>query len=244
MRGRVPPRPLKEIGEACVRVFLDKGYRTAGISDVAKALGLSHGAIYTYADSKQALLYLALLRVLDPESLETMDLPVKLPEPDQIVATVDRWAARQRDFDTLAETLRRPGQGSAEQGSAEQGSAVEELRGIVGEIYDFIDKNRLILRLFERCSQDLPVLTQWYFVERRRGIFAALSEFLSTRIEAGLLRPVPDVPTAARFIIETIAWFAMHRHGDPDSAMLTDEDCRRTVCHLVPAAFLPSGEPR
>jgi hypothetical protein len=200
---------------------------------------LSHGAIYTYADSKQALLYLALLRVLEPEALETMDLPVKLPEPDAIVATVDRWAARQRDFDKLAETLRESGQGAVEQGSAEQ-----ELRIIVGEIYDFIDKHRVTLRLFERCSQDLPVLTQWYFVERRRGLLAALGEFLSTRIEAGLLRPVPDVPTAARFIVETIAWFAMHRHGDPDSAMLTDEDCRRTVCHLVPAAFLPSGEPR
>jgi AcrR family transcriptional regulator len=234
MRGRVPPRPLKEIGEACVQVFLDKGYRTAGITDVAKALGLSHGAIYTYADSKQALLYLALVRVLEPEALETMDLPVKLPEPDRIVATVDRWAARQSGLDLLTEPPRRPDPGGAEQ----------ELGEVVEQIYDFIDKNRVILRLFERCSEDLPVLTQWYFVERRRGLLAALGEFLNARIEAGLLRPVPDVPTAARFIVETIAWFAMHRHGDPDSAMLTDEDCRRTVRHLVPAAFLPSGEPR
>ncbi|HEY3872540.1 MAG TPA: TetR/AcrR family transcriptional regulator [Actinocrinis sp.] len=234
MRGRVPPRPLKEIGGACVRVFLDKGYRTAGITDVAKALGLSHGAIYTYADSKQALLYLALVRVLEPEALETMDLPVKLPEPDRIVATVDRWAARQSGLDLLTEPPRRPDPGGAEQ----------ELGEVVEQIYDFIDKNRVILRLFERCSEDLPVLTQWYFVERRRGLLAALGEFLNARIEAGLLRPVPDVPTAARFIVETIAWFAMHRHGDPDSAMLTDEDCRRTVRHLVPAAFLPSGEPR
>jgi hypothetical protein len=52
---------------------------------------------------------------------------------------------------------------------------------------------------------------------------------------------MPDVPVAARFIVETIAWFAMHRHGDADSAMLTDEDCRRTVRHLVPAAFRPAG---
>jgi hypothetical protein len=40
--------------------------------------------------------------------------------------------------------------------------------------------------------------------------------------------------------VETIAWFAMHRHGDPDSAMLDDDACRRTVRHLLLTAFLPA----
>jgi AcrR family transcriptional regulator len=234
MRGRVQPRPLSEIAEACVRVFTGKGFRTAGISDVAKALGLSHGAVYTYADSKQALLYLALLRVLDPSALESLELPVKAPSPETLVATVEGWTKRQPGFERLAEALRRPASGSAR----------EELSTIVEEIYDFVADNRLVLTMFERCAEDLPALAQWYFVERRRGLFAALVEFLEARISAGTLRPVPDVPTAARFIAESVAWFALHRHGDPDSAMLTDEDSRRTVCDLVPAAFLPSGEPR
>ena len=228
------PRPLSEIAEACVRVFTNKGFRTAGISDVAKALKLSHGAVYTYAESKQALLYLALLCVLDPSALESMDLPVKEPSPEAIVQTVEGWAGRQRGFDRLAEALR----------SSVSGSAQEELGVIVEEIYDIIAENRLVLTVFARCSEDLPALAQWYFVERRRGLLAALAEFLEARIAAGLLRPVPDVPTAARFIVESIAWFAMHRHGDPDSAMLTDADSRRTVRDLVPAAFLPSGDPR
>jgi hypothetical protein len=38
---------------------------------------------------------------------------------------------------------------------------------------------------------------------------------------------VPDTPAAARYINETIAWFAMHRHGDPESAVLDDDTCRR-----------------
>lgn len=234
MRGRIRPRPLTEIAEACTRVFLDKGYRPAGISDVAKALRLSHGAVYTYADSKQALLYLALLRVLDPSALESMPLPVKAPSPDEIVATVEGWVARQRGFDVLAESMRRP----------VSAAAYDELGAIVEEIYDFIAGNRLVLSLFARCSEELPALAQWYFVERRRGLFAALAEFLDARISAGLLRPVPDVPTAARFIVESIAWFAMHRHGDPDSAMLTDDNARSTVRALVPAAFLPIGDAR
>lgn len=240
MRGRVPPRPLSEIAEACVRVFISQGFRTAGISDVAKALKLSHGAVYTYADSKQSLLYLALLRVLDPSALESMELPVKMPAPETVLAVVEEWAGRQRGFDRLAEVLQRPVSGSARSGQ----SAQEELGAIVEEIYDFIAQNRIVLSMFERCAEDLPELAQWYFVERRRGLLVALGEFLEARISAGLLRPVPDVPTAARFIIESIAWFALHRHGDPDSAMLTDENSRSTVRALVPAAFLPIGDSR
>ena len=60
MRGR-KARPLAEVAEAAGLVFTDKGFGDAGISDVAAALGLSHGALYTYVESKQALLYLALL---------------------------------------------------------------------------------------------------------------------------------------------------------------------------------------
>jgi hypothetical protein len=52
-----------------------------------------------------------------------------------------------------------------------------------------------------------------------------------------MLRQVPSVPVAARFIVETVAWFAMHRHGDADSAMLSDTDGRRSVQDLVAAAF-------
>ena len=37
------------------------------------------------------------------------------------------------------------------------------------------------------------------------------------------------------------AWFAMHLHSDPDSAMLDDAACRRTVRHLLLAAFLPAA---
>lgn len=80
---------------------------------------------------------------------------------------------------------------------------------------------------------------QFWFVQRRRGHFDALSTYLRKRIRSGHLRDVPDVPTAARFIAETVAWFAWHRLGDADSAMLTDDQCRATVRHLLLNAFVP-----
>jgi len=53
---------------------------------------------------------------------------------------------------------------------------------------------------------------------------------------------VPDIPAAARYIIETVAWFAMHCHGYADSAVLDGDACRPTVRHLLLAAFLPLPE--
>lgn len=215
-------------------MFTVKGFRPAGISDVATELGLSHGAVYTYANSKQALFYLALLRVLDPSAVEELQAPVATPQPDEIVDMVRKWAVRDADVSALADALDRTKR-------APETPVELELQAIVDQLYSFIERHRTTLRLVERCAAELPELAQWYFVESRRGTLARLGEFLTARIEAGVLSPVPDVPVAARFIVETVAWFAMHRHGDPDSAMLTDEDCRRTVRQLVPAAFLPAG---
>ena len=156
---------------------------------MAKALGLSHGAVYTYADSKQALLYLALLRALDPEAVDGLSVPVAAPRADAIVDVVLKWAARDGSVNTLADALSRPMQGP-------EVSVESELLALVNQLYSFIENHRTTLRLVERCSAELPELAQRYFVESRRGTLARIGEFLSVRIEAGVLRPVPDVPAA------------------------------------------------
>lgn len=230
MRGRVPARPLAEVADAAVRVFIAKGFRSAGISDVARELGLSHGAVYTYADSKQSLLYLALLRVMDPEATAALEIPVVTPPTERIVEALKAWSAARGGLGALESALATDPAPSAEQ-------ARDGLARVVEELYAFIEDNRLALKLFDSCSADLPELAEWFYVDTRRGLLEALGTYLRTRIQAGVLRPVPSVPVAARFIVETIAWFAMHRHGDPDSAMLSDADCRRTVQDLVAAAF-------
>lgn len=232
MRGRVPIRPLEEIADAAVRVFLARGFRPAGISDVAAALGLSHGAVYTYVKSKQALLHLALTRVLRPDAVAGLAVPVPTPTAEEVIALVESWANDQAALPLLAR---------AAAGTSGLSPAAE-LTSVVDELYAFIEQNRMALQLVEGCAEQLPELAQWYFVQRRRAMVEQVGAYLAARIAAGLLRPVPDVPVAARFIVETVAWFAMHRHGDPDSRMLSDDDCRRTVRHLLIAAFPTSEE--
>jgi AcrR family transcriptional regulator len=220
---------LGEVADAAVRVFTAKGFRAAGISDVAGELGLSHGAVYTYADSKQALLHLALLRVLEPEAVAGLAIPVVAPPNERAVDVVKRWAAGQSGLGGI--------EGAAQVPVDSTAVAREELAEVVDGLYSFIEEHRVALKLVESCSADLPELAAGYFVETRRGLLDVLGDYLRVRIEAGVLRAVPDVPVAARFVVETVAWFAMHRHDDPDSAMLSDDDCRRGVRDLVAASF-------
>lgn len=202
-------------------MFIRKGYRAAGISDVSTALGLSHGAVYTYAKSKEALLYLALLRLARPDALAELEIPVPAPTPDEIVAVIDGL-------------YEMPGA----LGGQRAVPVAEEFGAILDELYGFMARNRTLLALIARCARDLPELHEFFFVRRRRATLAAIGDYLRDRIESRAMRPVPDVPTSARFIVETIAWFAMHRLGEPDSAMLDDETCRSTVRHLLLTAFL------
>ncbi|MEU4672605.1 helix-turn-helix domain-containing protein [Amycolatopsis sp. NPDC023774] len=224
----MPARPVGEIAEAAARVFVAKGYQAAGVSDVSAALGLSHGAVYTYAKSKEALLYLALLRLIRPDALDSLATPVPTPAPEEIVALIDGWATDDSGLPALAASARR-----------RQRPVADELGAIVDELYGFIERNRHLLALVERCAADLPELAQYYFVQRRRGMLDTLAGYLTRRIRSGALNAVPDVPAAARFIVETVAWFAWHRLGDPDSARLDDDACRATVRHLVLAALVP-----
>jgi AcrR family transcriptional regulator len=69
----VPRRPTpeeraaqrrEEIIDAAARVFATKGYYAAGISDIAADLGVAHGTLYRYFNSKQEIAERLLDRVL------------------------------------------------------------------------------------------------------------------------------------------------------------------------------------
>jgi AcrR family transcriptional regulator len=69
----VPRRPTpeeraaqrrEEIIDAAARVFASKGYYAAGISDIASDLGVAHGTLYRYFNSKQEIADRLLDRVL------------------------------------------------------------------------------------------------------------------------------------------------------------------------------------
>ena len=230
MPRRIPPDRLTDIGRAACGVFTEKGYRGALMSDVAGALGLSHGLLYRYVESKGALFALAVRYATDPGSVGDLELPVPTPAPSETISAISGWLHQRR----LPLLLRANRIEQADDIRAEFGSIIEEH-------YDVIEQSRLILALLERCAADLPDLHSVYFVRRRRGVQDTLTSYLGRRVEAGQMRPVPDVAVAARFVIEGITWFAWHRKNDPDSSMIDDDTARRTVRYLLLQAFCAEG---
>ena len=47
----------REVIEAAVQIFWEKGYASASVQDVADALGMLKGSLYYYIDSKESLLF-------------------------------------------------------------------------------------------------------------------------------------------------------------------------------------------
>jgi AcrR family transcriptional regulator len=220
---------LDDIAAAASRVFRRQGFRRALVGDVAREAGVASGTVYLYASSKEALFDLALRYAIDGSLPATEELPVGTPAPGEALALVDKW---------LTDVVRYARLESAPARKPKDPRA--ELAGIVEERYRIVEDNRRLIALIERSALDLPDLAELYFRRARRGQVEMLAAYIERRARQGVFRAVPDAATAARFIVETIAWFAWHRRGDPDSAMIDDDVARSTVIDLICAALVAS----
>jgi hypothetical protein len=57
--------------------------------------------------------------------------------------------------------------------------------------------------------------------------------YIRTRIDAGCLRPVASVPIAARTVLETVAFWAVHRHWDPSPQSIEEDAVEAAVVDLL-----------
>ncbi len=170
------------------------GFRRAQMSDIARISGVAQGTLYLYTKSKEDLFWLALRRALG----ETLD-----SEPTGL-ALVD--AVRQK----LALSVGMPLLWSANEDN------IPPLAEVLSEIYDTVERVAPAIRLVERCAQDWPELASMFYSELRPSLLEHISNYLVTAARQGITRAVTDPELAARVIVETIAWFAIHRHGDAD----------------------------
>jgi AcrR family transcriptional regulator len=223
--------------DAAVRVFIARGFRRTQMSDIAHAAKVSQGTLYNYFESKEALFYLILDRAFtEPPAPEASDFPIA-------TQNFDIFFARLRD--RLLNDLR-----LRELDRALTRRKVEDARGeleaVLREYYDMVARLRRGFDLIERSAIDIPEFGRLIYVERRRLIIDRLTRYLESRIAMGHIRPLPSPATAARFILETIVWFARHRHNTPDSSMITDEAAFATTTDLLLHGLLldPAGSAR
>jgi AcrR family transcriptional regulator len=223
----MPADRITTLVARATEVFIERGYRRTKIADVAEALGVAKGTLYLYVESKEALFDLV-LRAADPEVglPEPLSLPWRTPTSSALLRYV-RTRLSTIDFPALDAALRR----------RRVDDVAAELDAIVGELYDVVSRYRVAIKLIDRAAATYPELAAVWHTGGREGQLAAFSTYLGERIRRGVLPPVPDAGVAARFVVETVAFWAMHRHWDPHPQALAEPAVRETVCALVVRAF-------
>lgn len=224
MTRTIPSGRLEQLVDCATRVFIDQGYRRTQMADVAAALGVAKGTLYLYVESKEALFDLV-TRYADAE--RPFDNPPALPVPSPKAGTTLEFVRQRllenRAFPNLSAALARQ----------RVTDVPREIETIVIELYGTMSRNRFGLKLLDRAAQDMPELAALWFDGARGGLIVALGQYLEDRIRRGKLRAVPDTAVAARLIIETTVFWAVHRHWDPHPQTVDDAVAQNTVVQFI-----------
>src|SRR6202167_3433874 len=97
--------------------------------------------------------------------------------------------------------------------------------------------------MIERSALEIPELAALLHSEWRAPLMTRLEEFLRVRMDRGEFRHVDDAWIAARFVAETVSWFARHRHHDRYGRRLDDAPVAATGADLIVSA-VSLGDPR
>jgi AcrR family transcriptional regulator len=224
-----PSTRLRDLVRCATEVFIEQGYKGAQMEDVAKALGVAKGTIYVYVESKEALFDLV-ARCADREEVfaETPRLPIRTAKRGATIAYVRQRLAENQALPTLIKALTRT------RGAAPGG----EFQKILRELYDAVERNRYGLKFLDRTARDQPELAALWFEGARDGLLAALSEYLNREMARGTMKQIPDVAVAARFIIETVVFWGVHRYWDPHPQTVDDVAARETAVQLIVNALV------
>jgi AcrR family transcriptional regulator len=190
------------------------------MADITNALGLSAGAIYRYVESKEALFDLV-VRVNAGEPLEGANskLPLATPLAGATLAFLQEILKREGKMAKLEQALKR----------TRVEEPADELEGIVRALCASTARHRVGITLLDRSALDWPELSELWSGQWRGNLVEQLARYLKTRIASGAFRPVPDTRAWARLIVETVAFFALHRHYDPHPAPMDEKVAEDTV---------------
>jgi AcrR family transcriptional regulator len=215
---------LDRLLAAATKVFAEKGLHRARMSDVAREMGVAHGSLYNYVESKDALFYLLVDRGAEPtHGWVPKTWPVRTPSRDRILKRLREQMAAAFALPQLDAALER----------RTVPDVRAELEGIVRELYERTEHTREPAAVITRSAADLPDLFKLFYMQVRRDVIARLTRYVQSRIEQKHFPPDLDPSAAGRFILETVTTFGRHRYADPDPQPLDDTAVRETVVRLI-----------
>jgi AcrR family transcriptional regulator len=229
MPRSIPPDRFQDLVEAATAVFLDQGYRRTQIADVAARMGVAKGSVYSYVESKEAL-FACVLRHADRSGRIDLPetLPVATPRPEATLEVLQGRLAEEGTLPSLTAAL-----------SRSRVMAVRaELETILSELYDSLARHRTAIKLLDRCAPDYPELAKLWYRTGREGALALLGRYLDDRARRGRLRRFEDGAVAARIVLETLVFWAVHRHWDPSPQAIDEEQAKRTALAFLLSALM------
>jgi AcrR family transcriptional regulator len=226
MARTIPDDRLARLVECATQVFIAQGYRRTQMADVAKALGVAKGTLYLYVESKEALFDLIARNADGHQVAHPPTLPIRTPKRGATLRYVRERLAASHVTEALAGALA-PGRVA---------DRTAELERIIRELYDVVARNRFGIKLLDRSAPDYPDLAALWF-GARDGLLLLLTQYLEDRTRRKLLRPVPDPAVAARLMIETIVFWAVHRHWDPHPQTVGESVVKDTVVRFLVGAL-------
>ena len=217
--------------EAAARVFARQGLKGSRMADIARETGVAHGSLYNYVESKEALFLLLVDQWgRDGLNLRDRELPLKTPPMDSIVSRLRQRVAETFSLPALDAALRR----------RRPANPQAELRAVVQELFDQTERSREGATILERSARDVPELFGLFFEQVRRDLFERMTRYVTIRMQDGAFHGT-DPRTAARFIIESVTFFARHRFLDPHPQTLDDGAVRQTIVDLVTRSLTVGG---
>ena len=99
-------------------------------------------------------------------------------------------------------------------------------------------RNRIGIKLLDRCALDYPELAKLWYRAGREGALGLLGRYLDDRTRRRRLRRFDDAAVAARIVLETLLFWAVHRHWDPHPQLVDEDAARDTAIQFVVSALV------
>jgi AcrR family transcriptional regulator len=214
-------------------VFAEKGYAATQMADVAAVMGMGAGSLYNYVEGKEGLFALCLERLMREGPFPDLALPLATPPLDVTLKRLREHGERVLALPVLTAALER----------GQPTRADEELTAVVTELYGLLSETRQAVDMIERSARDLPALASLFRDDWRAPLLGRLEAYLGSRMDQGVFRRAGDPRVAARFVVETVTWFARHRFHDPQACELDEAATQATIVDLIAGAFLPRADP-
>lgn len=228
-KAEITGKRLRAMVEAGAMVFCRQGYERSQVADVAKAMGVAVGTVYSYVEGKEALFDLVIRysSVESDEWLDGLEIPVKTPPAGSTLKFIQA-AFERTEWPVLQAALAKK--------KAKDPAA--ELDGVLREQYGLMRRHRRALLLLMKSALEYPGLLDAFVFGLRAKLLDHLVRYIGLRVKAGQFREPEDVFATAAVLTQTIAWANLQRPFDPGLATMTETSSEEATLGLLVAGLI------